>query len=350
MKNAIILHGTANTPAGNWFTWLQAELEKAGLRVWLPQLPHSEQPSLHDMADFVRAGCPFPLDAETFVVGHSSGAILALILAQQNPVPLGGVVGVSVFHDNSLRWEPNAKLFDVPFNWAAIRARAGKLLFVHSDNDPYVPLGQARYVADNCGTELLVIPGQGHFNLERSPDYTQFPKLLYILQEHGYLAEKRRVTIVNEQDEIIDYKQRRDVAQQDIYRVSALWLTNPRGDILLAQRSLAKKHHPGLWGPAVAGTVEEGETYDENIVKEAEEEIGLTGIHPVASKKERVTGGHNHFTQWYTLTVDKTADEFAVQPEEVAQVKWFTRAELEQELRGHPEHYLRTLPWCLQNL
>ena len=27
---------------------------------------------------------------------------------------------------------------------------------------------------------------------------------------------------------------------------------------------------PGKWGPAVAGTVEEGESYEENIIKEAE--------------------------------------------------------------------------------
>ena len=34
---------------------------------------------------------------------------------------------------------------------------------------------------------------------------------------------------------------------------------------------------PEVWGPAVSGTNEEGETYDSNIIKEAQEEIGLTG-------------------------------------------------------------------------
>jgi hypothetical protein len=39
MKNAIILHGTDNTPEGNWFRWLEKELERRDYKVWLPQLP-----------------------------------------------------------------------------------------------------------------------------------------------------------------------------------------------------------------------------------------------------------------------------------------------------------------------
>lgn len=164
---------------------------------------------------------------------------------------------------------------------------------------------------------------------------------------------KQRIIIVNDQDEIIGYKERGTVQLEDIYRVSALWVTNSHGDILLAQRSFSKKHHPGGWGPAVAGTVDEGESYEENIVKEAAEEIGLKDIKPQKSKKVRVTletGDHNHFTQWYTLVVDKPAEAFTIQREEVEQVKWFKRDELQQELREHPERYLKSLGWAVSNL
>ncbi|HEY5695510.1 MAG TPA: NUDIX domain-containing protein [Candidatus Saccharimonadales bacterium] len=159
-----------------------------------------------------------------------------------------------------------------------------------------------------------------------------------------------RVVIVNDQDEIVGHKERGTLSQEDIYRVSALWATNSNGDILLAQRHHTKKHHPNLWGPAVAGTVDEGETYDENIVKEAEEEIGLKDIQPKKSQKIRVTGEHNHFTQWYTLVCDKPAEDFVIQEDEVEQVKWFTRAELTRELQEHPEKYLRGTQWNLENL
>jgi uncharacterized protein len=187
MKTAIILHGTLGSPHSNWFQWLKYELETKGFTVWLPELPHAEKPSLHEWAAFIHKECPSPINEDTLLVGHSSGSILALILAQENPRPVGNVVCISVFHDNSLHWEPNNQLFDVTFEWAAIQANAKKLLFIHSDNDPYVPLDQARFVADSCKAELMLIPGQGHFNLEQSPEYKQFPKLVEILQQKNFL-------------------------------------------------------------------------------------------------------------------------------------------------------------------
>lgn len=183
MKTAIILHGTLSSPDGNWFRWLKRELEARGLQVWLPQLPQAEQPSLQKWQRFVNEQCPFSINEQTLIVGHSSGAILALVLADSSAEKIGAIVAVSVFHDNSLQWSPNDKLFDVQFDWTAIRQGVNELLFIHSDNDPYVPLNQAQLVATNTSAELMVIPGEGHFNLERSEKYKQFPKLLEILEE-----------------------------------------------------------------------------------------------------------------------------------------------------------------------
>ncbi len=87
----------------------------------------------------------------------------------------------------------------------------------------------------------------------------------------------KKTIIVDENDKRIGLKIRRDIKQEEIYRVSALWIENSKGDVLLAQRSFDKKNNPGQWGTAVAGTVEEDEDYDLNIYKEAEEEIGLKG-------------------------------------------------------------------------
>ncbi|HSW74542.1 MAG TPA: NUDIX domain-containing protein [Candidatus Saccharimonadales bacterium] len=161
---------------------------------------------------------------------------------------------------------------------------------------------------------------------------------------------KTQIIIVNDQDEIIGHKERGTIKREDIYRVSSLWITNSNGDVLLAQRKFTKKHDPGKWGPAVAGTVDEGETYDSNIIKEAEEEIGLKNIRPEAGPKLRVTGEHNYFSQLYKLVVNKPAEDFMIQEEEVEQVKWFTRSELEQELREHPDNYLTGLDRAMEAL
>ncbi|MDP3837246.1 MAG: NUDIX domain-containing protein [bacterium] len=113
-----------------------------------------------------------------------------------------------------------------------------------------------------------------------------------------------KTTIVNSDDEIIGYKIRAAVSEDDIYRVSALWIINSQGDILLAKRHHTKLNNPNMWGPAVAGTVEEGETYESNITKETEEEIGLKNIKPTLGPKIEITGKHHYFTQWFTAKVD----------------------------------------------
>ena len=84
-----------------------------------------------------------------------------------------------------------------------------------------------------------------------------------------------RIPIVDENDNVIKNIDAGEKKPGEISRVSALWVTSEEGEILLAQRAVTKKRDPGCWGPAVAGTVEEDETYEDNIIKEAEEEIIL---------------------------------------------------------------------------
>jgi len=149
-----------------------------------------------------------------------------------------------------------------------------------------------------------------------------------------------KITIVNADDEIIGYKTRDTVSKEDIYRVSALWIINSRGDILLAKRHHTKLHHPNMWGPAVAGTIEEGETYVSNIIKETEEEIGLKYIKPTLGPKMEITGEHHHFAQWFTLKVDIDINDFKIQEDEVEEIKWFAPQELGDGLQMQPEKFL----------
>ncbi|MCD6398435.1 MAG: NUDIX domain-containing protein [Candidatus Aenigmarchaeota archaeon] len=151
------------------------------------------------------------------------------------------------------------------------------------------------------------------------------------------------ITVVDENDNAIGYKERGKIKPDDIYRVSALWIKNSRGDILLAKRALTKKNDPGKWGPSVAGTVGNGESYEENIVREAEEELGLKGIKPVKGPKVRTYGKHNFFCQWFILTIDKKISEFRIQKEEVDRVKWFSKEELIKMLESNPEYFLNDM-------
>lgn len=154
---------------------------------------------------------------------------------------------------------------------------------------------------------------------------------------------KPKIIIVDAEDNIIGYKDRETVTSEDIYRVSALWITNSQGEILLARRALTKAHNPGQWGPAVAGTVEKGEDYLVNIIKEASEEIGLKDIIPQVGSKVRVRGKYNFFGQWYTLVVDKALNEFVIDESEVAEIRWLSKDDLQKEIEIDPAKFSESM-------
>lgn len=179
MKRALILHGTDASPAHNWFTWLKEQLEQEGYAVWLPQLPNSATPNTKTYNAFLLSNPDFVFDDETILVGHSSGAVEIFSLLQHLPedVRIKAAYLVSAFKDD-LGWDSLIGLFEEPFDFEKIKTKAGKFVFLHSDNDPYVPLEQAQYLSEQVGGELIVKTGQGHFNTELSESYRALPGLL----------------------------------------------------------------------------------------------------------------------------------------------------------------------------
>lgn len=160
-----------------------------------------------------------------------------------------------------------------------------------------------------------------------------------------------KIQIVDDQDKLIGVKERTEVDYKtDTYRVSALWLTNSKGQTLLAKRAAVKDKDPGKWGPAVAGTIDEGETYDENIYKEAEEEIGLTGEQFKKGQKILVKYPRTYFCQWYFVTIDRDTDSFVMQEDEVDKLTWIDIGQMKQELKTNPDKYVPAMQQIVDEL
>jgi predicted alpha/beta hydrolase family esterase len=187
MKHALILHGTGATPNANWFPWLGSQLEAAGYTVWVPQLPGADHPNAQRYTDFLLTTAPANWSwNDAVIIGHSSGAVEILALLQALPegtrVKLGVLVG-SFTSDLAThpKWRMLTGLFTEPFDFVTIRWHADKLIFVHSDNDPHCPLNQARYLAEQTGGQLVVIPGKQHFSAKLDPPITQVPEILDLI-------------------------------------------------------------------------------------------------------------------------------------------------------------------------
>jgi len=154
-----------------------------------------------------------------------------------------------------------------------------------------------------------------------------------------------KIPIVDENDEVLYQKERDEISPDEIYRVSACWIVNSQWDILLAQRSFTKKHHPGMRWPAVAGTVTWDETYLENILHEISEEIW---IEILADKLKDwpyyfSDGEHKHFTKWFITVLDVPNESLTKEEWAVQELRWRTPKQLDDIILDTPKKMLSSV-------
>ncbi len=176
------MHGTQSDSSGNWFQWLKNSLEERGYAVWVPDLPSSDMPSLREWTNYIFENTPFEINAETVLIGHSSGAVAVLVVAQlskgvDKTISVGAYKDLVYLHEE-LDFHANDRFFDIDFDFEKIKQNSNERLFIHSDDDPYCPLSHAEYLAEKTDGEPVVIPNSGHFNLEKSEKFKEFPQIL----------------------------------------------------------------------------------------------------------------------------------------------------------------------------
>jgi len=178
MKNAIIIHGTYGNPDENWFPWLKTELEKIGYKVYVPTFPTPENQNLKSWIGVIE-NYHIEFNKETIIIGHSVGASFILSILESLDSPIRAAFLVSGFLGllgNEEFDNLNYTFTTKPLNWKKIQNNVGKIFIYHSNNDPYVPIEQARMLAKHLNVNPVIIENGGHFNKEAG--YKEFPKLL----------------------------------------------------------------------------------------------------------------------------------------------------------------------------
>ena len=105
------------------------------------------------------------------------------------------------------------------------------------------------------------------------------------------------------------------------------WFVNDRGDILLQRRSLEKPLAPGLWS-CLCGSALSGETPEQAVIRETQEEMGFTPDMDRAVCMLRLVADGNHLFV-YRIPYQGVAEKLTLQQEEVMDAKWFTREQVE---------------------
>lgn len=179
MTSIFIFHGTEGNPEENWFLWLKEKLEAKGCRVFVPQFPSPPivPAKITEWFDVLRKYGEY-INEDTILVGHSLGGLFILRVLEQlnHPVRAVFLVGAPIGVRPILYYDRDKSFSGFSFGWTTIKANAKSFTVFHSDNDPYVSLGNGEKLAKELGVELSFIPNAGHFNTKAG--YTKFEALL----------------------------------------------------------------------------------------------------------------------------------------------------------------------------
>ncbi|MGM0510497.1 MAG: NUDIX hydrolase [Thermoplasmatota archaeon] len=84
--------------------------------------------------------------------------------------------------------------------------------------------------------------------------------------------------VVNEDNEIIDRSPREIVHSKNLpHRTVMFFVLDKQGRILVTKRTENKDFFPGYWSIVLGGHVKSGESYEDALLVEMEEEVGVIG-------------------------------------------------------------------------
>lgn len=154
-----------------------------------------------------------------------------------------------------------------------------------------------------------------------------------------HMNGQEKIQLVDANDNVIGEKWRDELTNDDCWRIISLWITNPRGEVLLQQRAFDKKVAPGVWTAAVEGTVDYGDSYVNTAAREAEEEVGLYDLQlQKAGKYYGPWGGFGkRQCQGYTAVFSDDPASIKIQESEVNDIRWLSLQQIKQLYQNTPE-------------
>ena len=146
------------------------------------------------------------------------------------------------------------------------------------------------------------------------------------------LSADEILDVVDEDDRVIGQARRADVYAGNLrHRCTFILVTNSAGNIFVHRRTATKMAFPSLYDAFVGGVVGAGETYDDAAHREAEEELGVSGLaRPQFLFKFLFQDGP---LSWWCAVYQVRCDlDVSPQPEEVAWHGFMSEAELNARL------------------
>lgn len=182
MTHVFIFHGTSGYPDENWFPWIKEKLETLGCKVIVPQFPTPYNQTPKSWFEVFRQ-YEDVLNEQTIIIGHSLGGTFLLHVLEKSSVQIKAAfliaspIGILPIKN----YATDKPFIDHDFNFEKIKKNCGRFVVFHSNNDPYVSLGNGKKLSEIFKTELTFVPNAGHFN--KTSGYVEFELLLNKIKE-----------------------------------------------------------------------------------------------------------------------------------------------------------------------
>ncbi len=181
MKKIFIIHGFEGSPNGGWRPWLMGELEKQEIYACALSMPTPENPVCKKWVDEISRHIEINIIDEIYLVGHSLGVPAILrYLEDTQAKPISGAVLVSGPSEKNSNRKIDSFL-NKKFDFEKIKSKCKKFSIIHGDNDPNVPLDNAKFLSQKLNGELIVVKNGGHLN--GSAGWFKLPQCLKALNK-----------------------------------------------------------------------------------------------------------------------------------------------------------------------
>jgi len=171
MKRVFIVHKWEGAPNSDWYGWLQAQLERKGFEVHVPEMPNSLAPKIDEWVEYLKEQIGTP-EGDTYLVGHSMGcqAILRYLSGISGEARIGGALLVAGFVNvrkgvfDGLQSEIIRPWLKTKIDLGRAKKHSKRFVSIFSDNDPYIPLSDSKTFERELGSKIIIIPKAGHFS------------------------------------------------------------------------------------------------------------------------------------------------------------------------------------------
>ncbi|MEH7354585.1 alpha/beta hydrolase [Neobacillus drentensis] len=186
-QSFLIIHGLGGSGPDHWQTWLAHELTERNYHVCYPTFSQFESPIrkvwLEELHSAVKT---IPTDHRLTVITHSLGCILWLHYAEIQTKRLAQQIILVTPPSPTIVLSEAKSFYPVPLKGQHLSRTAEDTLFVHSSNDPYCSMEDAKNYL-NLAFPSIVLPNAGHINTNSG--HGKWPWMLDLCLSKGKIEQ-----------------------------------------------------------------------------------------------------------------------------------------------------------------